>query len=70
MPRIVPRTTGLGMLLPTGAVAAEAVQGDCAAEIFPEEQALVAGAVDGRRREFTAGRVCARAALRAMGVPP
>lgn len=38
------------------------------APLHAEEAALVAGAVEKRRREFAAGRACARAALSAMGV--
>ena len=37
--------------------------------LFPVEEALVAVAVDKRRREFTAGRTAARAALAAAGGP-
>ncbi|HEY3255621.1 MAG TPA: 4'-phosphopantetheinyl transferase superfamily protein [Polyangiaceae bacterium] len=36
--------------------------------LFPEELALVASAVDTRRREFSRGRQCARAALRRLGL--
>jgi 4'-phosphopantetheinyl transferase EntD len=38
--------------------------------LFPEEEAVVARAVDKRRREFTTGRACARAALARLGIPP
>ncbi|WP_411084083.1 4'-phosphopantetheinyl transferase family protein [Streptomyces sp. cmx-18-6] len=38
--------------------------------LFPEEEALVATAVPGRRREFTTVRHCARTALAAFGFPP
>ena len=38
--------------------------------LFPEEEALVARATEKRRREFTAGRGCARAALAALDVTP
>jgi 4'-phosphopantetheinyl transferase EntD len=38
-------------------------------DLFPEEQALVARATEKRRREFTTGRACARAALAALGLP-
>ena len=38
--------------------------------LFPEEEALLARAVDKRRREFSTGRACARGALAALGVPP
>jgi len=37
--------------------------------LFPEEQALVATAVEKRRLEFARGRQCARAALRRLGLP-
>jgi 4'-phosphopantetheinyl transferase EntD len=36
--------------------------------LFPEEERLIAGSVAKRRREFTAGRLCARQALAALGV--
>jgi 4'-phosphopantetheinyl transferase EntD len=38
------------------------------APLFPEEEALLAKAVDKRRREFTTARACARAALSDLGV--
>jgi 4'-phosphopantetheinyl transferase EntD len=38
--------------------------------LFAQEAALVARAVDQRRREFTAGRVCARDALAQLGAAP
>jgi 4'-phosphopantetheinyl transferase EntD len=38
--------------------------------LFPEEEALVAGAVTKRREEFAAGRNAARAALAGLGLPP
>lgn len=37
--------------------------------LFPEEEALVARAVDKRRREFAKGRECARQALLRLGRP-
>jgi 4'-phosphopantetheinyl transferase EntD len=40
------------------------------AALFPEEEAVVARAVDKRRREFTAARACARAGLARLGLPP
>jgi 4'-phosphopantetheinyl transferase EntD len=56
-------------LLPSCVAAVEARQ-DCAnAQLFPEEQAQVARAVDKRRREFTTARMCARAALGELGLP-
>ncbi len=38
--------------------------------LFPEERKAVELAVPLRRREFAAGRHCARAAMRKLGVPP
>ena len=38
--------------------------------LFPEEEAVLVRAVDKRRREFTAARACARAALATLGLPP
>ncbi|MEU9986614.1 4'-phosphopantetheinyl transferase [Streptomyces sp. NPDC007971] len=59
-------------LLPESVVAVE-VLGDEEAQdspLYPEEQQLVARAVDKRRREFTSVRVCARRAMEKLGVPP
>jgi 4'-phosphopantetheinyl transferase EntD len=44
--------------------------GDVEAELYPEEQAAVARAVDKRRREFTTVRACARQAMARLGVDP
>jgi 4'-phosphopantetheinyl transferase EntD len=60
----------LASILPLGAVAVE--RHAPAAEpppLFPCEEALVADAVEGRRREFAEGRACARDALRRLGAP-
>jgi 4'-phosphopantetheinyl transferase EntD len=40
------------------------------AVLYPEEEALVIRAVPKRRAEFTTARLCARAALAALGEPP
>lgn len=56
-------------ILPPGAVASE-LFADEPAELFPEEQAVIARASARRRREFTSVRVCARRALAALGCPP
>jgi 4'-phosphopantetheinyl transferase EntD len=57
-------------LLPPEA-AAEETYGDApATTLFPEEEALLARAVDKRRREFTTVRACARAALTRLDVAP
>ncbi|GHE13889.1 4'-phosphopantetheinyl transferase family protein [Streptomyces alanosinicus] len=37
--------------------------------LFPEEEVVVAQAVDKRRREFATGRRCARLSLSALGIP-
>jgi 4'-phosphopantetheinyl transferase EntD len=51
-------------------VSAVEVYGDLPdAVLFPEEEAVIARAVDKRRREFTAARACARAALARLGQP-
>lgn len=39
------------------------------AELFPEERAAVARAVERRRAEFATARACARRALGALGIP-
>jgi 4'-phosphopantetheinyl transferase EntD len=57
-------------ILPAGVACAEAFGDPPDVVLFPEEQALVATAVDKRRREFTTGRSCARDALAALGVAP
>ncbi|HEX8007379.1 MAG TPA: 4'-phosphopantetheinyl transferase superfamily protein, partial [Trebonia sp.] len=57
-------------ILPDG-VAAEEAFGDLPeAELFPEEEAVVAHAVSKRRREFSTARACGRAALARLGIPP
>jgi 4'-phosphopantetheinyl transferase EntD len=57
-------------ILPAGAVGAEAFGDSPGLVLFPEEEALVARAVDKRRREFTTARTCARTALVDLGVAP
>lgn len=56
-------------LLPRGAVCAETFA-DEECTLFPAEEAVVARAVDKRRREFVTGRWCARRALATLGVAP
>jgi 4'-phosphopantetheinyl transferase EntD len=60
----------LADVVPAKAVAAETRADESPAELFPAEEALLARAVQKRRREFTAGRVCARRALARLGVAP
>jgi 4'-phosphopantetheinyl transferase EntD len=57
-------------LLPDGVVAVEAWRDSLDAALFPEEELTLGRAVDKRRREFTTGRACARAALAQLGVSP
>ncbi|GAA0502792.1 4'-phosphopantetheinyl transferase [Saccharopolyspora subtropica] len=57
-------------LLPTQVSSAEAFADPPDAVLFAEEEAVIARAVDKRRREFTTGRWCARRALERLGVEP
>jgi 4'-phosphopantetheinyl transferase EntD len=58
-------------ILPVAVMAVEAFGDDLSyAELFPEEEQVIARSVDKRRHEFTAGRACARRALAELGVPP
>ncbi|HEU0100105.1 MAG TPA: 4'-phosphopantetheinyl transferase superfamily protein [Allosphingosinicella sp.] len=61
-----PRTSGL---LPNGTAACLASLPDCPAATFPEEASIAEGFRAKRRREFLAGRACARAAMEALGCP-
>ncbi|MFD8205291.1 4'-phosphopantetheinyl transferase [Streptomyces sp. NPDC059695] len=57
-------------LVPQGVAAVDAFE-DVAepGDLHPEEAALIARAVDTRRREFTTARRCARRALAGLGAP-
>ena len=58
-------------LLAEGSAVAEALSPDFSLSgLLPEEEALVAGAAEARRREFATGRQCARRALQQLGVAP
>ncbi|MEW1655999.1 4'-phosphopantetheinyl transferase superfamily protein [Streptomyces sp. NPDC093707] len=57
-------------LLTAPIATAESFADDPVEEMFPEEFALVAGAVDKRRREFGTVRNCARRALATFGIDP
>jgi 4'-phosphopantetheinyl transferase EntD len=59
----------IGPLLPEAVVTVEAGDEDWTATLLPEEEPIVARAVEKRRREFTAGRTCARRALERLGWP-
>ena len=56
-------------LLPDGAAVVEALSDPPEAVLFPEEEALLAQAVQKRRSEFTTVRHCARLALARLGIP-
>jgi 4'-phosphopantetheinyl transferase EntD len=57
-------------ILPPTAVVAEAGEEDRMAALLAEEEAMVARALERRRREFAGGRDCAHRALRLLGGPP
>lgn len=57
-------------ILPAAVVAAEVYDDPPDAVLLPEEEPVVAKAVDKRRREFTTVRHCARQALAQLGRPP
>jgi 4'-phosphopantetheinyl transferase EntD len=65
----VRRSKRLEDLLPAGAVAFECDGDGDVAQLAPAELAHCAGASVKRLAEFAAGRACAKAALRAAGVP-
>ncbi|MFF2955187.1 4'-phosphopantetheinyl transferase [Kitasatospora sp. NPDC057965] len=56
-------------LLPEAVVVETAYSDPPEARLEPEEQAVIARAVESRRREFTTVRHCARLALTRLGVP-
>ena len=61
----------LAELLPAAVEATEVFGNGCDdGELMPAERALVAGASEKRRREFTGARVCARLALARAGFRP
>ena len=55
--------------MPPAVAVAESFGDISGARLFPEEEAVVARAVDKRRREFTTARACARTALAGLGLP-
>lgn len=66
----VPGEPVIGELLPAAAVVVDA-RGPLPGEaLLPEEEPLVARAVEKRRAEFTTVRTCARRALGRLGLPP
>jgi len=59
--------TRLSRLLPPGVVAEESEPVLCSDELYPEEQAQIARAVDKRKAEYGTARVLARRALSRLG---
>jgi 4'-phosphopantetheinyl transferase EntD len=57
-------------ILPPEVTAVEAFGDLPGGTLFPAEEAAIARAVLKRRREFSTGRACARAALVKLGLPP
>jgi 4'-phosphopantetheinyl transferase EntD len=60
----------IAKILPSSVVAVSSYADPPEAVLLPEEEPLVARAVDKRRREVTTVRHCARLALAKLGVPP
>jgi 4'-phosphopantetheinyl transferase EntD len=56
-------------ILPGTAIAVEASDDEREVALLPEEAAMVARAVEKRRREFATGRDCAHRALELLGAP-
>ncbi len=57
-------------IVPSTVAAVEAFDDPPHATLYPQEEAVIARAVDKRRREFTTARHCARTAMAALGLPP
>ncbi|MFC7548120.1 4'-phosphopantetheinyl transferase [Plantactinospora sp. GCM10030261] len=57
-------------MLPATVAWAEAFDDSAPCPLFPAEEAVIARAVEKRRREFTTGRWCARQALAQLGHAP
>jgi 4'-phosphopantetheinyl transferase EntD len=60
----------LRALFPASVTGMELSDPELAEPLWPEELAAIERAVDKRKREFTAGRSCARRALAALGIAP
>jgi enterobactin synthetase component D / holo-[acyl-carrier protein] synthase len=60
----------IGKILPAGVECAEAFADPPGVVLFPEEEVIVARAVESRRREFATARHCAHQALARLGVTP
>jgi 4'-phosphopantetheinyl transferase EntD len=57
-------------IVPSTVAAVEAFDDPPHATLYPQEEAVIARAVDKRRREFTTAGHCARTAMVALGLPP
>ncbi|MFG2628564.1 4'-phosphopantetheinyl transferase [Streptomyces sp. NPDC048473] len=57
-------------ILPSQVAVAEALSDPPDAALFPGEEELIRKAVEGRRKEFTTARWCARRALGELGIAP
>jgi len=60
----------IARIVPEGVAAAELFEDPPGLRPHPQEEPLVARAVDKRRREFAGARHCARQAMRTLGVEP
>jgi 4'-phosphopantetheinyl transferase EntD len=60
----------IAQILPAEVASAEAYEDPPGVELFAAEEAVIARAVDKRRREFGTVRHCARRALAELGLPP
>jgi 4'-phosphopantetheinyl transferase EntD len=59
----------LGMILPTEVECEERFGEATGGVLFPEEEQIIANAVEARRREYATVRSCARACLERLGYP-
>lgn len=58
----------IGQLMPASVATAYTRDYSLTGELFAEESASIAHAVESRRQEFVTGRLCARRALRELGI--
>lgn len=65
-----PAEEGIADLFPAYVATAELMEDVDEALLYRDELALIADAAPKRRREFAAGRVCARRAMADLGLPP
>jgi len=59
--------TIISSLFPDSVLTAEGVPGEIEGELFPEELAIISAAIEKRQKEFSSGRLCARALLEQLG---